>query len=50
MIVITEDEKKGFLEEVGEEMVPEECGGRAKLVPIQDVVLPPLIDEVNSED
>ncbi|OMO93946.1 putative aspartate semialdehyde dehydrogenase [Corchorus olitorius] len=36
VIVTNEDEKKGFVEEVGEEAVPVEYGGKAKLTPIQD--------------
>lgn len=34
-----DDERRSFVEEVGEEALPEEYGGRAKLVPLQDVVL-----------
>ncbi|OMO93944.1 hypothetical protein COLO4_16611 [Corchorus olitorius] len=40
VIVTNEDEKKCFVEEVGEEAVPIEYGGKAKLTAIQDV--PPL--------
>ncbi|OMO60708.1 hypothetical protein CCACVL1_23931 [Corchorus capsularis] len=42
VIVTNEDEKKCFVEEVGEEAVPIEYGGKAKLTPIQDVQVPPL--------
>ncbi|XP_048319021.1 uncharacterized protein LOC107429238 isoform X2 [Ziziphus jujuba] len=42
VIVTNEDENRNFIQEVGEEILPEEYGGRAKLVAIQDVVLPPL--------
>ncbi|XP_031389144.1 phosphatidylinositol transfer protein CSR1 [Punica granatum] len=42
VIVSNEDEKRDFMEEIGEEVLPEEYGGRAKLIPIQDVVLSPL--------
>lgn len=42
MIVTNEDERQDFIKEVGEEVLPEEYGGRAKLVAIQDVVLAPL--------
>jgi hypothetical protein len=37
VIISNEDEKKEFISEVGEDILPEEYGGRAKLVPIQDV-------------
>ncbi|XP_075657039.1 CRAL-TRIO domain-containing protein YKL091C [Castanea sativa] len=39
VIVTNEDERQDFIKEVGEEVLPEEYGGRAKLVAIQDVVL-----------
>lgn len=42
MIVTNEDERQDFIKEVGEEVLPEEYGGREKLVAIQDVVLAPL--------
>ncbi|XP_021293222.1 CRAL-TRIO domain-containing protein YKL091C [Herrania umbratica] len=42
VIVTNEDEKKCFIDEVGEEAVPVEYGGRAKLTAIQDVVVLPL--------
>jgi len=42
VIVSNEEEKKEFIREVGEEVLPEEYGGKAKLVAIQDVQLPPL--------
>ena len=42
VIVTNEDEKKSFIEEVGEEAVPTEYGGKAKLTAIQDVEVPPL--------
>ncbi|CAN0877103.1 Sec14 cytosolic factor [Linum grandiflorum] len=42
MIVTDEEEKREFVAEVGEETLPEEYGGRAKLVLVQDVTLPPL--------
>ncbi|XVE91931.1 hypothetical protein REPUB_Repub01dG0053500 [Reevesia pubescens] len=41
-IVTNEDEKKSFIEEVGEESVPVEYGGKAKLTAIQDVETLPL--------
>jgi hypothetical protein len=37
VIISNEDEKKEFISDVGEDILPEEYGGRAKLVPIQDV-------------
>ncbi|KAI4313684.1 hypothetical protein L6164_026643 [Bauhinia variegata] len=40
-IVSNDDERREFIEEVGEDVIPEEHGGQAKLVPIQDVVLTP---------
>ncbi|KAF1001978.1 sec14 cytosolic factor-like isoform X2 [Apium graveolens] len=39
VVVSNEDEKKEIIEEIGEEVLPEEYGGRAKLVPLQDAVL-----------
>ncbi|XP_030957220.1 CRAL-TRIO domain-containing protein YKL091C [Quercus lobata] len=42
VIVTNEDERLDFIKEVGEEVLPEEYGGRAKLVAIQDVVLASL--------
>lgn len=42
VIVSNEDERKEFIREVGEEILPEEYGGRAKLVALQDVELTPL--------
>jgi len=42
VIVTNEEETKEFIREVGEEVLPEEYGGKAKLAAIQDVELPPL--------
>ncbi|KAK2631655.1 hypothetical protein EUGRSUZ_L02625 [Eucalyptus grandis] len=42
VIVSNEDEREQLFKEIGAEVLPEEYGGQAKLVPIQDVVLPPL--------
>lgn len=42
VIVTNEDERREFIREVGEEVLPELYGGKAKLVAIQDVELPPL--------
>ncbi|KAI3818378.1 hypothetical protein L1987_12184 [Smallanthus sonchifolius] len=42
VIISNEEEKKQFIREVGEDVLPEEFGGHAKLVELQDVVLPPL--------
>ncbi|KAF5757359.1 putative CRAL-TRIO lipid binding domain, CRAL/TRIO domain superfamily [Helianthus annuus] len=44
VIISNEDEKKQFTTEVGEDVLPEEFGGQAKLVALQDAVLPPLED------
>ncbi|KAK1412110.1 hypothetical protein QVD17_33099 [Tagetes erecta] len=44
VIISNDDEKKQFIREVGEEVLPEEFGGQARLVALQDVVLPPLDD------
>ncbi|XP_051144945.1 CRAL-TRIO domain-containing protein YKL091C-like [Andrographis paniculata] len=41
MIVTNEEERKEFVRSVGEEFLPEEYGGRAKLTLMQDVVLTP---------
>lgn len=45
VIVSSEEEKRDFIEEIGEEALPREYGGRSRLIPIQDVVLPPLNQE-----
>ncbi|TKY69223.1 Phosphatidylinositol transfer protein CSR1 [Spatholobus suberectus] len=42
VIVTNEDETREFIREVGEDVLPEEYGGRAKLVAIQDVELTPV--------
>ncbi|CAK8570440.1 unnamed protein product [Lathyrus sativus] len=42
VIISNEDERKEFINEVGEEILPEEYGGRAKLVAIQDFEVTPL--------
>lgn len=42
VIVSNEDEKREFIRGVGAEVLPEEYGGKAKLVAIQDVELTPL--------
>ncbi|KAI6686017.1 hypothetical protein NL676_031930 [Syzygium grande] len=42
VIVSNEDEREDLIKEIGGEVLPEEFGGQAKLVPIQDVVLTPL--------
>ncbi|CAK9177068.1 unnamed protein product, partial [Ilex paraguariensis] len=42
VIVNNEDEMREFVREIGEEALPEEYGGRATLVALQDVVLTPL--------
>lgn len=41
VIISNEEEKKLFVSEVGEDILPEEYGGRAKLVPIQEVEVKP---------
>ncbi|KAE8667708.1 TBP-associated factor 15 isoform 1 [Hibiscus syriacus] len=41
-ILTNEDEKKTFIEEIGEEVMPVEYGGKANLRAIQDVEVPPL--------
>jgi len=40
--VTNEDETREFVREVGEEVLPEVYGGKAKLVAIQDAELEPL--------
>lgn len=45
VIVTNEDEMKEMVQEIGDETLPEEYGGCAKLVPIQDVVLTPEEDD-----
>ncbi|KAM6567625.1 hypothetical protein CsatA_026753 [Cannabis sativa] len=44
VIVTNNEERRAFVEEVGEETLPEEYGGRAKLRAIQEVELAPLED------
>ncbi|XP_076960166.1 sec14 cytosolic factor-like [Bidens hawaiensis] len=44
VIISNEDEKNQFIKEVGEDVLPEEFGGRANIVLLQDVVLQPLED------
>ncbi|KAF9600784.1 hypothetical protein IFM89_012523 [Coptis chinensis] len=39
VIVSSQDERKTFIKEIGEETLPEEYGGRAKLIALQDVTL-----------
>ncbi|KAF8389946.1 hypothetical protein HHK36_024466 [Tetracentron sinense] len=39
VIVTNDDERKDLIKEIGEETLPEEYGGRAKLVALQDVKL-----------
>jgi len=41
VIISNEEEKKLFVSDVGEDILPEEYGGKAKLVPIQDVEVKP---------
>ncbi|KAK7310133.1 hypothetical protein RJT34_07432 [Clitoria ternatea] len=48
VIVTNEDEKTEFIKEVGEEVVPEEYGGKAKLVAIEDAKLTPLENETTN--
>ncbi|KAL0296569.1 UNVERIFIED_CONTAM: hypothetical protein Sradi_6709000 [Sesamum radiatum] len=42
VIVTSEEETKEFMRDVGEDALPEEYGGKAKLMLLQDVVLTPL--------
>ncbi|KAD7116755.1 hypothetical protein E3N88_04023 [Mikania micrantha] len=42
VIISNEDEKNQFIRDIGKDVLPEEYGGQAKLVALQDVVLPPL--------
>lgn len=42
MIVGNEEERNRFITEVGKEVLPEELGGEAKLVALQDVEAPRL--------
>lgn len=44
VIVTNEEVKKQLIREIGEDVLPEEYGGKAKLTALQDVVLPPLED------
>ncbi|XP_058079396.1 sec14 cytosolic factor [Magnolia sinica] len=41
VIVSSEEDRQAFINEIGEEALPEEYGGRAKLVAVQDVKLNP---------
>ncbi|KAJ9153036.1 hypothetical protein P3X46_026525 [Hevea brasiliensis] len=42
VIVSNEEERTNFIKEIGEESLPEEYGGQAMLVALQDVTLPQL--------
>ncbi|XP_038893280.1 CRAL-TRIO domain-containing protein YKL091C-like isoform X2 [Benincasa hispida] len=42
VIVSNEEERRSMIEEIGEDVLPVEYGGKAKLIAIQDVVLPHL--------
>ncbi|GAV70941.1 CRAL_TRIO domain-containing protein, partial [Cephalotus follicularis] len=42
VIVTNDEERQHLVREIGEETLPEESGGRAKLIALQDVMLPPL--------
>ncbi|KAK4400110.1 hypothetical protein Sango_1117100 [Sesamum angolense] len=42
VIVTSEEETREFMRDVGEDALPEEYGGKAKLMLLQDVVLTPL--------
>ncbi|KAL3502014.1 hypothetical protein ACH5RR_036463 [Cinchona calisaya] len=42
VIVTNEEQRREFIRDIGEEALPEQYGGQAKLVPMQDVVLTPL--------
>ncbi|KAL9389694.1 hypothetical protein Peur_018299 [Populus x canadensis] len=42
VIATNDEERKCFVKEIGEEVLPEELGGRATLVALQDVTVPPL--------
>lgn len=42
VIVTNEEERNFFVKEIGEEVLPEEYGGRAMLVDPQDVTVPPV--------
>ncbi|KAF5750101.1 hypothetical protein HS088_TW03G00433 [Tripterygium wilfordii] len=41
VIVTNEEERRDFMKEIGEETLPEEYGGQAKFIAVQDVILPP---------
>ncbi|XP_038893024.1 sec14 cytosolic factor-like [Benincasa hispida] len=43
-IVSNEEERRIMIEEVGEEVLPDEYGGKAKFIALQDVLLPHLHD------
>ncbi|XP_023513848.1 SEC14 cytosolic factor isoform X1 [Cucurbita pepo subsp. pepo] len=42
VIVSNEEERKSMIEEIGEEVLPAEYGGKGKLIALQDAVLPHL--------
>ncbi|KAL2545853.1 Sec14p-like phosphatidylinositol transfer family protein [Forsythia ovata] len=44
VIVTNEEERREFIRNVGEEVLPEEYGGRAKFIALQDFVITPLDD------
>ncbi|XP_029116776.1 sec14 cytosolic factor isoform X2 [Elaeis guineensis] len=41
IVIVKNEEKREFVEEIGEEALPKDEGGRAQLVAIQDVIVPP---------
>ncbi|XP_002533195.2 CRAL-TRIO domain-containing protein YKL091C [Ricinus communis] len=44
MIVSNDEERRNLIKEIGEEILPDEYGGRTKLVAFQDALLPQLED------
>ncbi|PIN15919.1 hypothetical protein CDL12_11436 [Handroanthus impetiginosus] len=42
VIVSNEEEKREFIREVGDEVLPEEYGGKSKLIALQDYTIRPL--------
>ncbi|KAI3902507.1 hypothetical protein MKW92_014577 [Papaver armeniacum] len=39
IFVSSENEKENFIKEIGEEILPEEIGGRSKIIVVQDVII-----------
>lgn len=48
VIVSNEEERLEFVKEVGEEVLPEEYGGKAKVILLQDFELQPVENQLTN--